>query len=51
MTSDPRLIPEEIRAALVETAMLFLGFRMDDWNFRVLFRSVISKEGGDGSQG
>ena len=26
-------------------ALLFLGFRIDDWNFRVLFRSIMSQEG------
>jgi hypothetical protein len=25
--------------------MLLLGFRMEDWSFRVLFRSVISPDG------
>ena len=25
--------------------MLFLGFQIDDWDFRVLFRSIMSREG------
>jgi len=45
VTSNKDLIPSVVRRALVNTALLFLGFRMDDWNFRVLFRSIMSREG------
>ena len=38
-------IPSAIRFALTRSALLFLGFRLDDWNFRVLFQSLISREG------
>jgi hypothetical protein len=41
------LIPSVVRKALASTALLFLGFQMDDWNFRVLFRSIMSQEGGE----
>jgi hypothetical protein len=44
-TRDRDLIPAVVRRALADTALLFLGFRMDDWNFRVLFRSIMSQEG------
>ncbi len=40
------LIPADVRRALTDTALLFLGFQMNDWNFRVLFRSIMSREGG-----
>jgi hypothetical protein len=40
------LIPEAVREALADSALLFLGFQMEDWNFRVLFRSILTKEGG-----
>ncbi len=46
VTSNNKLIPPAVRRALTDTALLFLGFQMDDWNFRVLFRSIISREGG-----
>ncbi len=39
------LIPDVIGKALTNNALLFLGFQMDDWNFRVLFRSIVSWEG------
>ena len=45
MTSNKDLIPGVVRRALADTALLFLGFQMDDWNFRVLFRSIMSQEG------
>jgi hypothetical protein len=45
VTRDKDLIPGVVRRALADTALLFLGFRMDDWNFRVLFRSIMSQEG------
>ncbi len=45
VTSNKDLIPEVVRAALVDSTLLFLGFRMDDWNFRVLFRSILGREG------
>jgi hypothetical protein len=44
-TGNKDLIPGAVRRALADTALLFLGFRMDDWNFRVLFRSLMSQEG------
>jgi hypothetical protein len=45
VTRDKDLIPGVVRRALTDTALLFLGFRMDDWDFRVLFRSLMSQEG------
>jgi hypothetical protein len=26
-------------------ALLFVGFQMNDWDFRVVFRSIVSREG------
>ncbi len=46
VTKDNDLIPGVVRRALTDTALLFLGFRMDDWNFRVLFRSIMKRQGG-----
>ena len=45
VTSNKDLIPGVVRRALADTALLFLGFQMDDWNFRVFFRSIMSQEG------
>ncbi|HYK65140.1 MAG TPA: SIR2 family protein, partial [Patescibacteria group bacterium] len=46
VTSNKDLIPAVVRRALADTALIFLGFRMDDWSFRVLFRSIKSQKGG-----
>jgi hypothetical protein len=37
-------IPNVVTSAWSANALLFLGFRMDDWNFRVLFRSIMNEE-------
>ena len=36
--SDRSLIPPVIQAAIAGRSMLFIGYRLYDWNFRVLFR-------------
>ncbi len=46
VTGNKDLIPSAVRRALADSALLFLGFQMDDWNFRVLFRSILSQQGG-----
>ncbi len=46
VTSNKDLIPSAVRRVLADSALLFLGFQMDEWNFRVLFRSILSQQGG-----
>ena len=45
VTVNKELIPSSVRAALSSSALLFLGFHMDDWQFRVFFRMVMAQEG------
>ncbi len=45
VTSNNDLIPSVVRRALADSALLFLGFGLDDWDFRVLFRSIINRQG------
>jgi CHAT domain/SIR2-like domain len=45
VTKNNDMIPYFVRSALTHTALLFLGFRLDEWDFRVLFRSLMSQEG------
>jgi hypothetical protein len=45
VTRDKDLIPGVVRRQMADSALLFLGFQMDDWDFRVLFRSLMSQEG------
>ena len=42
--SDNAALGEELRR-LSDTALLFLGFRLDQGDFRVLFRSIMHQEG------
>lgn len=41
-TASYKLTPPEVAAALVDSSLLFLGFRLTDWSFRVLFRLMMS---------
>ncbi|MGC1721363.1 MAG: CHAT domain-containing protein [Isosphaeraceae bacterium] len=45
LTRNNELVPAVVRRALVDTALLFIGFRLDDWDFRVLFRSLMAQGG------
>jgi hypothetical protein len=44
-TSKYDLIPQAVADALGSRALLFLGFSLDDWKFRVLFRMILAIEG------
>jgi hypothetical protein len=45
VTKNRKLIPGKVLRALTDSALLFLGFQLDEWNFRVLFRVLMSQEG------
>ncbi len=47
VTRSRDLIPSVLSSALADSALLFLGFQEDDWNFRVLFHSLLQQEGSD----
>lgn len=42
---NPQLIPDPVRAALTSRSLMFLGYRLDDWEFRVLSQSIKSFPG------
>jgi len=44
-TASYKLVPRVVRSALVSSSLLFLGFQLTDWSFRVLFRLIHSLEG------
>jgi CHAT domain/SIR2-like domain len=46
VTRNSDLIPQPVLRALTDSALLFLGFQLGDWNFRILFRSIMLQEGG-----
>lgn len=41
---DRELIPAPVREALADSTLLFLGFGLDDWDVRILMRSLISPQ-------
>lgn len=45
LSSDQTLLPPAIRTALAGTSLLFIGYSLSDWNFRVLFRGLVGSLG------
>ena len=45
LTGNRDIIPKLVRAALSDSALMFVGFEVEDWDFRVLFRSILGQEG------
>lgn len=45
VTEDDSLVPLPVRSALADSALLFLGFGLEDWDVRILLRSLVSQEG------
>jgi hypothetical protein len=45
VTRNNHEIPDIVRERLVDSSLLFLGFRMDDWYFRVFFRTLMNQPG------
>lgn len=41
ISREPQVIPSRIVKALAGTSLLFIGYRLADWDFRVLFRGLI----------
>jgi hypothetical protein len=41
----PVIVPPSVTEALSQKSLMFLGYRLDDWEFRVLFRSIKSLPG------
>jgi hypothetical protein len=38
-------VPAAVRSALADSALLVVGFRLDDWDFRTLWQALMSQEG------
>ncbi len=45
VTRNKDIIPEQVRLALSNSSLLFLGFRTESWDFRVLYRSILAQSG------
>ncbi|MGH9151600.1 MAG: CHAT domain-containing protein [Acidimicrobiales bacterium] len=45
ITANKASIPPAVLRALSDRVLLFLGFRIDEWAFRVVFRSIMNLQG------
>lgn len=45
ITRNWKYVPARVRRVLVDTALLFIGFQLEDWNFRVLLQMLKAQEG------
>ncbi len=43
--AEYKLIPKAVRGRIIRNSLLFLGFRLDFWKFRVLFRLITTLGG------
>jgi hypothetical protein len=46
MSRDTTILPAAVKKALAGTSLLFVGYSLSDWTFRVLFRALMSSLGG-----
>jgi hypothetical protein len=51
VSRNPDAIPCNVRTALVNGSLMFLGFRLQDWDFRVLFRTIMKQPGAERRDG
>jgi hypothetical protein len=45
IATNRELVPIVVREALADSALLFLGFELDDWAFRVVLRTLVNQQG------
>ena len=46
-TGNKAFVPEQVRLALSDTLLLFLGFQTEEWAFRVIFHSILAQAGSE----
>jgi CHAT domain/SIR2-like domain len=45
VSKRPNAIPLDVRARMNKSLLIFLGFQVDDWGFRSLFRTIQNQDG------
>ena len=45
LAKNPDLVPPVVQDALADSALLLLGFRLEEWDIRVLLRGLVSQPG------
>lgn len=48
---DPKLLPDPVREAVAKSSLLFIGYRMADWNIRVLLQGLRNLSKGQRGRG
>jgi hypothetical protein len=41
ISTKKRLLPHQVKRALAGTSLIFVGYRLADWDFRVLHRGIV----------
>lgn len=44
VSRDPEVIPRRVTLALSDSSLLLLGYQLQDWDFRVIFRGLITTQ-------
>jgi hypothetical protein len=44
ISTDSSLLPPRVERALSAATLLFIGYRLADWNFRVIFRGLVTNK-------
>lgn len=44
VAQDLEVVPRRISQALVDSSLLLLGYKLEDWNFKTMFRGLISSK-------
>ena len=44
ISRDPNALPRRLMMQVCKSSLLFLGFRMEDWDFRVFYRILMNQE-------
>ena len=44
ISNDSSLLPSRIQQALTGASLMFIGYKLEDWDFRVLFRGLVTNK-------
>lgn len=44
VSEDLESIPRRVAQAMVDSSLLLLGYQLDDWNFKVMFRGLVNSK-------
>lgn len=44
VSQDPEVVPKRLSQALVDSSLLMIGYQLQDWDFRTIFRGLITSK-------